>query len=173
MHSCTQLEHYKNVVDDKSRVIGGKQQICTVDGYTIPLKVRKGLVNMDMRPPTDSELEELPHVVLTSDLPWDPTALDHDEESNDLWSDAAQEPPVDYDYGDNIFDEQGYFRHHTLAEHFYDAQDALDPDLAIERLNYHLYCEKHEVATKEPDYSAIGHATRNEEASTGHETDPE
>ena len=133
------MEHHKNVVDDKSRNIGEKQQICTVDGYTIPLK----------------EMEELPHVVLTSDLPWDPTALDHDEDPKVIWSDAAQEPPEDYDYGDNGFDEQGYFRHHTLAEHFYDAQESLDPDLAIERLNYHLYCEKHEVATKEPDYAAL------------------
>jgi hypothetical protein len=31
---------------------------------------------MDMTPPTDNELEACPHVMIKSDLPWDPQHLD-------------------------------------------------------------------------------------------------
>jgi hypothetical protein len=32
-----------------------------------------------MRPHTDQEWEELPHVLLTEDANWDPTHLDHEQ----------------------------------------------------------------------------------------------
>ncbi len=31
---------------------------------------------MDMRPPTDKELQQLPHIILTSDAVWDSSTLD-------------------------------------------------------------------------------------------------
>ena len=33
---------------------------------------------MKMRPPTDDELSSLPHVFITSDDEWDPSAVDND-----------------------------------------------------------------------------------------------
>jgi len=36
IHSSAQMEHYKNIVDDKSVRVGGKQSIKTLDGYVIP-----------------------------------------------------------------------------------------------------------------------------------------
>ena len=47
-------------------------------GHKIPLAVREGLCYMDMRAPTDDELAQLPHVLMTSDDPWDPQSLDSD-----------------------------------------------------------------------------------------------
>ena len=35
---------------------------------------------MDMRPLTSDELNDLPHVVLTSDAEWDPTIMDNELE---------------------------------------------------------------------------------------------
>ena len=50
----------------------------TPDGYIVPLSVRDGLAYMDMHPPTDHELEHLPHVYFTAEMPWDPRVLDNE-----------------------------------------------------------------------------------------------
>ena len=73
IHSSVQVEYHGNDVNDKSmKVQGGKQCITMVDGYAIPLQIRGGLAYMDMHPPTDEEYDVLPHVVLISDMDWDP-----------------------------------------------------------------------------------------------------
>jgi len=54
IHSSAQMEHYKNIVDDKLVRVGGKQSICN------------GLAYMDIHVPSSKEYAELPHVVLTS-----------------------------------------------------------------------------------------------------------
>jgi hypothetical protein len=46
---------------------------------------------MDMRPPTDEELQQLPHIILTSDAVWDPSTLD-DEFS---FEEISQDTPFD------------------------------------------------------------------------------
>src|SRR5687767_5591732 len=43
IYSCTQLEAHKQTVHDKSKRVGGKQQIETLDGYIIPLNICQGL----------------------------------------------------------------------------------------------------------------------------------
>ena len=69
IHSSVQVKHHGNDVNDKSlKVKGGKQCIKALDGYAIPLQIRGGLAYMDMHPPSDDELNNLPHVVLTSDI---------------------------------------------------------------------------------------------------------
>ena len=37
IHSSGQNEWLKNSVDDRSVLVGGKQRICTIDGYAMPL----------------------------------------------------------------------------------------------------------------------------------------
>ena len=37
IHSSGQIEWFKNSVDDRSVQVGGKQRICTIDGYAMPL----------------------------------------------------------------------------------------------------------------------------------------
>ena len=77
IHSSIQLEDHQIEVNDKSyKVKGGRQALTTPDGYIIPLQIRGGLAYLDMHPPTDQELDEYPHIVLTADIDWDPTVLD-------------------------------------------------------------------------------------------------
>jgi hypothetical protein len=52
------------------------QLIITNDGYEFPLHVRNGLSYLDLRPFTDQEFQTLPHVIMTSDVDWDPSILD-------------------------------------------------------------------------------------------------
>ena len=40
IHSSGQIEWFKNSVDDRSVQVGGKQRICTIDGYAMPLTCR-------------------------------------------------------------------------------------------------------------------------------------
>jgi len=53
-----------------------KDCIITPDGFTILLFIHGGLAYMDMQPPSDSELASFPHVMFTSDAPWDPSVFD-------------------------------------------------------------------------------------------------
>src|SRR5688572_9177320 len=94
IHSCGQLEAHKQDVHDKSIKVGGKQRIETLDGYIIPLNIRQGLPFMTIRPYTDAEWEQLPHVILTADTDWDPSILDCEQEDNEEWFNAMEELPT-------------------------------------------------------------------------------
>ncbi len=90
IHSAGQIEHYKNSVFDKSMKVGGIQCVKTQDGYIIPLDIINGLPHVKMRPNTDKEFEELPHVILTCGDEWDPSVLDHTLTDKDDWFDALK-----------------------------------------------------------------------------------
>lgn len=64
------------------------QRILTVDGYIIPINIVGGLPYISLRPYTDEEWDQLPHIILTSDLDWNPTALDHTIDDDNRWYDA-------------------------------------------------------------------------------------
>lgn len=109
IHSCAQLEAHKQTVHDKSTKVGGKQHIETLDGYIIPLNIRSGLPYMTIRPYTDKEWEDLPHVILTADTDWDPTIIDCELEDEEEWFDAMQNiPQEDLDFP---FDDIGDYKH--------------------------------------------------------------
>ena len=76
--SSPQMEHFGVEVNDKSSKVGGKQSLTTLDGYVIALTFKNGLPYVDMTPPTDRDMDDLPQVVLTSDEEWDPSILDSD-----------------------------------------------------------------------------------------------
>jgi hypothetical protein len=76
IHSSVQLEHFKSVVDDRSVKAGGMQRITTNEGYIFPLDIIGGLPYLKMRPYTDAEFNSLPHVILSSDVPWNVGILD-------------------------------------------------------------------------------------------------
>ena len=65
IHSSGQIEAYKNFVDDRSLKVGGRQCIRTLDGYILPLDIIHGLPYLKMEPNSDTEWNELPHVILT------------------------------------------------------------------------------------------------------------
>jgi hypothetical protein len=70
--SCAQMEWHQNSVNDQPvQVTGGLPCIETLDGYVIPINIRKGLSYIQLRPFSDNEWEDLPHVMMTSDTDWD------------------------------------------------------------------------------------------------------
>lgn len=90
--SCAQLEYNRNDVNDKStKVRGGLQRIKTFDGHEMPLDIKLGLPYLKIRPYTDEEFAELPHIVMTDDTEWDPTVLDCVITDEDEWHDAVSE----------------------------------------------------------------------------------
>ena len=88
IHSKSQLESFSCSVHDSALRAGGKQCIYTPKGYVIPLHVRHGLFYMDMQPPTNDDLHNLPHVFLTADSPWNPDYVD-EEFHHDVFMDTA------------------------------------------------------------------------------------
>ena len=78
IHSSGQIEWFKNSADDRSVKVSGKQRICTIDGYAMPLVCRGGLMYLSiLDKPTDADLERYPAVHLTGSHEWDPSVLDY------------------------------------------------------------------------------------------------
>ena len=78
IHSSGQIEWQTNTVDDKSVQVGGQQRISTIDGYSMPLVCKCGLMYLKFQCiPTDMDLQTYPSVHLTSPQEWDPTVLDY------------------------------------------------------------------------------------------------
>ena len=70
--SSGQIEWYTNAVDDKSVQVGGQQRIVTIDGYSMPLVCKGGLMYLQLQGiPTDQDLQNYPSVHLTSPHEWD------------------------------------------------------------------------------------------------------
>ena len=138
IHSPGQLEWYKNDVNDKSIHVGGLQRITTLDGYMIPLSIKNGLPRMQLRPYTDEEWDELPHIFLTSELDWDPSVLDHEHE-NEQWFDTVTE--VEYDPTVNLFDEFGNYRRRVIVQHaeYFGRQDGDEIEDIIDQCVHHAH----------------------------------
>jgi hypothetical protein len=110
IHSPYQFEWYKNDVNDKSiNVPGGLQCIRTLDGYIIPLSIKDCPVRLSIRPYTDHEWDNLPHVILTSELEWDPLVLDHDFKKDEQWGEVPELDTSFNDYGD--------YKHRVVVQH--------------------------------------------------------
>ena len=78
IHSSGQIEWQTNTVDDKSVQVGGQQRIITIDGYSMPLICKGGLMYLKFEGiPTDKDLQTYPSVHLTSPQEWDPSVLDY------------------------------------------------------------------------------------------------
>ena len=161
--SFFQIEQHGNEVNDKSlKIKGGKQCITTVDGYAIPLHIRGGLAYMDMHPPNDEELNDLPHVVITSDMDWDPSQTDNELEL-DEWLDAMMEEdylPGVNDYGDLTFDDQGYYRNVDVNnaefhDTFQDIDEFSGDNDYIDRIETKYHINPHEVSSNDPDFEAL------------------
>jgi hypothetical protein len=111
IHAKGQLESFGNEVDDTSRRLGGQQRLITHDGKVIPVSIRQGLPYIDMRSPTDDELATYPHVIMTSDVDWDPSVLDNEFTPDDPEApepDTTSQNPRLNDYGEVIRDHADY-----------------------------------------------------------------
>ena len=76
INSKSQLESFGSLVHDSTVSAGGTHFIVTHEGYVIPLHVHNGLCYVDMKPASDSDLEQYTHVFITSDAPWNPDIID-------------------------------------------------------------------------------------------------
>ena len=91
IHSSGQVEWCKSSVDDRSVQVGGKQRICTIDGYAMPLTCSGGLMYLYLLgKPTDKDLESYPAVHLTGPHEWDPSVFGRIPSTN-----PGAEPPRD------------------------------------------------------------------------------
>jgi hypothetical protein len=96
IHSPCQFEWYRSDVNDKSVLVpGGLQRIQTLDGYIVPLSIQDGLTRLKkIRPYTDHEFYTLTHVMMTSELEWDPSGLDHEFKEDEQWGGTLLPFPV-------------------------------------------------------------------------------
>ena len=105
---------HKNLVDDKSVKVGGKQCITTLDGYASPLKCTRGLMYLNiMGKPTDEEQVKYSSVHLTRMHEWDPSVLDYSHPKGD------EEPawtcdPQHVDLIDPNFDTHGQYTRRAI-----------------------------------------------------------
>ena len=160
IHSSGQLEYFRNLVDDKSVKVKGTQCIITNDGFKIPISIKNGLPYIPLRPYTDAEWDTLPHIIVTSDLDWDPTVLDCPAEDSQEWID------VQSDFSDTLnsplFDEFGdYRKREIVSSHdlfFFDSNaypHEEDTENVILRCMRHSQSNNAEIVKEEPDYSLL------------------
>jgi hypothetical protein len=110
IHSPCQFEWYKNDSNDKSiNVPGGLQRIQTLDGYIIPHCIKDGLACLSIRPYTDHEWDNLPHVILAYEVEWDPSVLDHDFKEDEQWGEITEM--------ESSFDNVGDYKHRVIVQH--------------------------------------------------------
>ena len=76
--STCQARHYGTIINDIPKLFGGLPHI-KKDGYTIPLHMHQGLMAITIRKPTQEELYACETVILTSEEPWDPHELEHED----------------------------------------------------------------------------------------------
>ena len=86
-----------------------------LDGYAAPLECRSGLMYMSiLGKPTDQDLDQYPHVLLTSPHEWDPSVLDYSHPNTCGYPSWTPDPSV-RDQCDPRIDECGNI--HTRAIH--------------------------------------------------------
>ena len=73
--SSIQLEDQGIKVDDKASHLLGNQMITTSQGFCFPLAITNGLAYLEMRPYTQQEYQDCPHVIMTSDQIWNPGSM--------------------------------------------------------------------------------------------------
>jgi len=101
-------------------------------------------------------LDELPHVVLTSDQDWDPATLDHEYPPN--WPEGIP-PRLSGAYFDKSFDSHGNYLHWHVSQAISSLASSDEPPLslddAIDSLNVQLSAHGHLTQVKEPNYEAL------------------
>jgi hypothetical protein len=110
------------------------QRIQTLDGYIIPLSIKDGLARLSIHPYTDDEWDNLPHVILTSEIEWDPSVLDNDHREDEQWGEVPEmESP---------FDEFGDYKHCVIAQHlaYFQRQDGNHLDDIIAQCVFDAQC---------------------------------
>ena len=115
IHSSGQIEWYTNTVDDKSVQVGSQQRIVPIDGYSMPLVCKGGLMYLQLQGiPTDQDLQNYPSVHLTCPHEWDASVLDYEHPENNRESDGAIDPNETFQFYPN-FEEFGDYVNRSLS----------------------------------------------------------
>ena len=152
--SSGQIEWFKNSVDDRSVQVGGKQSICTIDGYVMPLTCRGGLMYLTiLGNPTDTDLERYPAIQLTATHEWDPSVLDYTHPSGDGEPPWSNDPDERFAFDPN-FDEFGDYTQRAIQtlSILNDSSSTLTPCSTL-MTNQHVFrTYQHDVSPETPDY---------------------
>jgi hypothetical protein len=106
------MEAFGADINDRScRLPGGKQCIL-VNGYQIPLDFKNGIPYLQCRKPTEAELGLLPHIIMTSDVEWDPCLYDNSIEDIEKFHDTTYDENEHENF--NCYEE---YRHRTVTKH--------------------------------------------------------
>ena len=137
IHSSGEIEWYTNTVDDKSVQVGGHQRIITIDGFSMPLVCKGGLMYLELQGiPTDKDIQTYPSVHLTSPHEWDPSALDNEHPADNGDPDWAIDLNERFQFDPN-FEEFGDYVNGSLS-----ILDILDETTQISQA-HNLLVNKH------------------------------
>lgn len=146
-----------------TKVAGGLQWIKTNDGYIFPLLMCQSQPYLPLCPYADHEWDILPHVILTSDMEWDPSVPDHEYDLDDEpWFNIMDTHELDPQH--NLFDEFDNYHKHTVCmaygESSYDIDDIVDSCVHYTHFpNVHLHLTQMSfddtVQYTPPDYAAL------------------
>ena len=158
IHSSGQIEWFKNSVDDRYVQVGGKQRICTIDGYAMPLTYRGGLMYLSiLGKPTDADLERYPAVHLTGPHEWDPSFLDYTHPSGDGEPPWSNDPSERSAFDPN-FDEFGDYTQRAIQtlSILDDCSSTLTPCPTFMANQHEFRTYQHAVNHEAPDYKNLG-----------------
>ena len=89
--SANQVHRYGHCVDDLAKPFGGGQCIRLASLQTeIPLELRRALIYLPFKKPTEDQLNECERIYLTSDGQWDPDELHDGMRSNQTVLDGLE-----------------------------------------------------------------------------------
>ena len=146
----------QNSVDDRSVQVGGKQRICTIDGYAMPLVGRGGLMYLSIifKPP-NADLEIYPAVHLTGPHEWDPSVLDYIVPSGDGEPPWSNDPKETFAFDPN-FDEFGDYTKRVIQtlSILDDTSTPLTPCSTIRANQHVIKSNQHVVNNDTPDYDS-------------------
>mgnify|MGYP003449427917 FL=1 len=98
IHSVAQLEDFGLTVQDK--VTKGETRIIHPDGYEFKMYTQGGLCYVPQARCTLEDFGKYAHVIMTSDMTWDPNKYDTDDMSDDLTIHTSHVEEEDFDDSD-------------------------------------------------------------------------
>ena len=148
------LSGTKKSVDDRSVQVGGKQRICTIDGYAMTLTCRGGLMYLSiLRKLTDTDLEWYPAVHLTGPHEWEPSVLDYTHPSGDGEPPWSNDPDERFAFDPN-FDEFGDYTQRAIQtlSILDDKSSTLTPCSTLMANQHVLRTNQHDGSPETTDY---------------------
>ena len=136
IHSSGQLEWLQTYVHETSVKVGGTQHINTLDGYSVPLRIKDGLAYAtSLGRLTNLDMDTHPHVFITSPDKWDHSQV------------------LDQLFGDPMFDTHGGFNQ-SIITNLNNLLDAPPGDCeSCTEVSSVFTANLHQSSPQEPDWN--------------------